>query len=163
MTTWRFEKQFVNKLSLLRIILQRKGKTGVLCFFSSETNLTAKPRPPPPADHAIGRCRQSQVDWQVFERIKGLFTSVNTADVYKWEKERKYKAKGEKDNLMKKNDIRKKYKKKYKGRCLLQLFKSKNYILLSVSFMKKVDIMRIIMMKVKIILLWSNMWDFFQN
>lgn len=34
-TTWRFEKQFVNKLSLLRIILQRKGKTGVLCLFSS--------------------------------------------------------------------------------------------------------------------------------
>lgn len=26
MMTWQFEKQFVNKLSLLRIILQRKGK-----------------------------------------------------------------------------------------------------------------------------------------
>lgn len=30
MTTWQFEKQFVNKLSLLRIILQRKGRAGVL-------------------------------------------------------------------------------------------------------------------------------------
>lgn len=34
MTTWQFENQFVNKLSLLRIILQRKGKTGVLCLLS---------------------------------------------------------------------------------------------------------------------------------
>lgn len=33
-TSWKFEKQFVNKLSLLRIILQRKGKTGVLCLLS---------------------------------------------------------------------------------------------------------------------------------
>lgn len=30
MTTWQFEKQFVNKLSLLRIILQRKGKNWCL-------------------------------------------------------------------------------------------------------------------------------------
>lgn len=36
MTTWKFEKQFVNKLSLLRIILQRKEKkNGVLCLLSS--------------------------------------------------------------------------------------------------------------------------------
>ena len=32
MTTWQFEKQFVNKLSLLRIILQRKGKL-VSCVY----------------------------------------------------------------------------------------------------------------------------------
>lgn len=32
MTTWKFEKQFVNKLSLLRIILQRKRKT-VSCVY----------------------------------------------------------------------------------------------------------------------------------
>lgn len=44
MTTWQFEKQFVNKLSLLRIILQRKGKNWCLVsLFAHSRRLKSTP------------------------------------------------------------------------------------------------------------------------